>query len=63
MVRKSEKKNGGRPNLGFSAPLTAHITPETKSWLAEMVRESGLREGEVIRRMIDDARSKRWSPI
>lgn len=61
MVRKARNK-GGRPSQGLDASLTAHITSTSKDWLSELVRESGLREGELVRRIIDDARAREWRP-
>ncbi len=61
MVRKAKPKTG-RPSLGLDASLTAHITADSKGWLAELVRTSGLREGELVRRILEDARARSWSP-
>jgi hypothetical protein len=63
MVRKAEKKpKTGRPSLGLSASLNTHITPETKDWLTEHIRKSGLREGDIVRRILNDARIRGWKP-
>jgi hypothetical protein len=52
----------GRPSDGLSEALSAHITPEMKTWLADKVRETGLRQGDIVRRILDDARDRDWSP-
>lgn len=52
----------GRPSQGLTEALTTHITPEVKTWLAKLVRTSGLREGELVRRIIDAARDGGWNP-
>lgn len=56
-----KKRGRGRPPSGNEQPLHTRVRPEIKNWLAELRRASGLREGELVRRVLDDARARGWS--
>lgn len=55
-------KKRGRPFQGHTEPVMTRVAPEAKSWLQALVRKTGIREGDIVRRIIDDARDRQWSP-
>lgn len=60
-MAKSEFKIG-RPFEGLTEPVMTRVTRETKQWLAALVHQSGIREGELVRRVLDAARKQKWIP-
>lgn len=60
--QEPEKRKPGRPFQGFTEPVMTRVSPELKDWLAGLVRQSGLREGDLVRRFLEDAKAAKWSP-
>ena len=52
----------GRPYQGYVHPVMTRVDAEVDAWLDALVRETGIRHGELVRRILEDARRREWHP-
>lgn len=52
----------GRPFLGLTNNVQTRVRDDTKRWLTGMVTETGRRESDLVRLLLEDAQRRNWRP-
>lgn len=51
-----------RPARDPRSPVITRLAPTTKRWFVDLARSLGLRQAELLRRLIEEARRRDWHP-